>query len=124
MTKKQQNEFKEQCKIFVWREANKIKYPCLKFLYGSMNGVKLDIVTATKAKANGMTKGFPDIFLPYPNKTYAGLFIELKTETGRVSKEQREFIDYLNIAGYRAVVCHGHKSAIKNILEYLSTTLK
>ena len=51
---------------------------------------------------------------------FCGLAIEMKREKGGVvSDEQQAWIDGLNNAGYKAVVCRGYDEAIKTITEYL-----
>lgn len=113
-------EYDEQCAIFEWTRLMQKKYPCLKYLNGSLNGIRLHIGLAMKAKKQGLLKGFPDIFLPYNNGKYNGLFIELKRiKSGSVSAEQKDFISYLNSQGYYATVCRGHKVAIETIINYI-----
>lgn len=115
------SEYQEQCDLFEWAELNLKKQPCLKYMFATMNGVKLSIGQASKAKKSGNKRGVPDIILPFPSKHYHGLFIELKrSKGGVVSKEQKEFLEYLNSVGYLAVVCRGAKEAIECIVEYLS----
>lgn len=82
-------------------------------------------------KAEGVKRGIPDVFLPYPHEspsvpkevktTYHGLYIELKTLKGRLSKEQKAFLEYANSVGYLAVCCHGYLEAVNIIEGYLST---
>lgn len=113
-------EFSEQCTIFEWCELMSARYPMLKYCHSSLNGVKLNIGQAYKAKLSGMKKGVPDIFLPYNNGEYIGLFIELKrVKKGVVSPEQKDFLAYLNSQGYKAVVCKGSTEAILTLKEYL-----
>ena len=64
----------------------------------------------------GMKKGVPDLMLPIPMNHWHGLFIELKTDKGQTSQEQKRWIAALRLFGYKAVVCHGWKEA-KDILE-------
>ena len=90
----------------------------------SMNGVFLNSKNANRyinsLKKQGMALGFPDIFIPMPNKTHAGLFIEMKRRKGGVvSDNQNKWIKILNDAGYYAVVCWGFDEARKVIDEYL-----
>lgn len=123
------NEELEQKIIFDWANFNLAKYPMLRFLNSSANGMKTTIKTAIRAKKTGMKKGYPDIFLPHPNKDYHGLFIELKRKEnktlklskGRVTPEQVQWINYLNSVGYLAIIAYGAEEAINAIKDYLNT---
>lgn len=107
--------------LFQWAKLSEAKYPQLKLLYASMNGVRLTSALAGKrAKEQGLKRGIPDIMLPYPNKLYHGLFIELKSEKGRISKDQKIWIKQLNEAGYLAMVCYGFDKAKQLIIAYLT----
>lgn len=87
------------------------------------NGGKRHIKTAMTMKKEGVSKGFPDLFLPVPNSAYHGLFIEMKRQKGgTLSKEQKAWIEYLNSVGYQAVVCKGFLEAKEVIECYLSDT--
>ena len=69
----------------------------------------------------GMRKGFPDLFFPTPRGVYHGLFIEMKRDKkAHVTAEQKEWLSYLSIQGYRAVVCRGADEAIAEIKQYFS----
>lgn len=90
-------------------------------------------------KRMGVSKGFPDYFLPYPvceiktngfdlkgNEVIAGyvihcgLAIELKKdEKQKPSKEQLEWIKTLNENKYKAVVADNADHAIQIVKEYL-----
>ncbi len=72
-----------------------------------------------KMKAEGFKNGVPDLFIAHATKLYNGLFIEMKTKTGKVSKVQKEWIDKLNKQGYKAVVCNSLDNAIKETDNYL-----
>lgn len=114
-------ELQEQIEIFKWSKINLDKYPCLKYLNSSLNGIRLNIVQASLAKKSGLLKGYPDIFLPVKNSQYGGLFIELKrVKGGVVSPEQKDFLSFLNSQGYKAVVCKGSIEAINTIENYLN----
>jgi len=60
--------------------------------------------TAGKMKAMGYKKGFPDIFIYEPRGGYYGLAIELKSKTGVVSDEQKEWQQALIVRGYMAII--------------------
>ena len=59
------------------------------------NGGRRNIVTAMKLRAEGVRPGVPDLFVPA-----LGLWLEVKTATGRLSAKQHVWRDYLRGAGY------------------------
>ncbi|CAI9119565.1 VRR-NUC domain-containing protein [Brytella acorum] len=65
-----------------------------------------------RRKARGCVPGVPDLHVTYAGRT---LYIELKTETGRVSKEQRELHARLRRAGAVVAVCRSADA----VLEFL-----
>jgi len=73
-----------------------------------------------KKKKMGYLKGWPDLFIAAARKRYYGLFIELKTQDGSLSKEQRAVIDELEFQGYKAVVCRSIDEAIEIIDKYFN----
>jgi len=116
------DEWRQQATIFEWAETMLYKYPELWLLNGSLNGVRLSIGQAVKAKRCGMKKGHPDIALNVARKGYHGLFIELKKKKGGVvSRDQQEWLDRLSTQGYFAVVCRGYDAAVKTIKDYLKS---
>jgi len=133
-TKPTQSEYDAQKAIFEWAERMIPKYPDLKWLNGSLNGVRLNIGQAVKAKKAGMKRGFPDINLPVTsiavNSNYGragiwcGLYIELKKEKGgSVTPEQKKWLRHLSDQGYFACVCKGKEAAIQLIIQYLEGEL-
>jgi hypothetical protein len=61
----------------------------------------------------GVRAGLPDLFLIVNNKP---LFIELKRKQGGVvSPEQKEWLEAINKAGIKAVVCKGAEEALEVI---------
>ena len=76
-------------------------------------------IVMNKLKKTGLKNGIPDLFVPMPNNNYHGLFIELKSASGKLSDNQKIWIDKLNINGYKAVVCYSLDDAIEKIKLYL-----
>lgn len=70
-------------------------------------------------KQIGMKKGFPDLFIFCPRANYHGLAIEMKSQKGRATPEQKEWIARLNNLGYRAEICKGFNEAKACIDRYL-----
>lgn len=114
-----------QLAIFQWIALNSHIYPELKWLHHSPNGGFRNKREAAKLKAMGVKSGFPDLFLPKPNRSHAGLFIELKRpdsvgkKAGKASTEQDEWKEYLIRVGYLCIVCYGWEDAVKVLKEYL-----
>ena len=91
-------EFNIQKQIFEWANMSIRKYPELKLLNASLNGVKLTSkVAGAKAKQSGMKKGFPDLFLPVARKGFHGLFIELKRDENKILNSILRIIKTFNI---------------------------
>jgi len=94
--------------------------PGLDMLFHVPNGGARNKITAAQLKAEGVKKGVPDLFLMAPRGGYHGLAIELKRKGGgRVSPEQKDWIERLNAQGYRATVCFGWNDARQTIEAYL-----
>ena len=73
-----------------------------------------------KMKRMGLQKGFPDLFIPMARQGFHGLFIELKRDKlAHPTKEQLEWIGFLNKEGYYAVVSYGVDAAIEEIKKYM-----
>ena len=95
----------------------KMAYPNALYC-ASAGGMFTSMKQAIKMKATGYVKGFPDLQICEPVGKYFGLFIEVKTEKGVVSKEQKEWIKELNKRGYFATYVKGFEAAQKIIDDY------
>ena len=108
-----------QILLFDWCHMNRQKYPELQLMFHIPNGGYRNIATAKRLKAEGVKSGVPDICLPVPRGNYHGLYLELKTDKGRLSKEQENWLSNLSREGYLAEVAYGFDEAVKVIKEYL-----
>lgn len=110
----------DQRLLFEWAEWATCSNPELALLYHIPNEGKRSKLVGYRLQAQGMRRGVPDICLPVPRGGYGALYIELKRRKGgRVSEEQRVWIDALNRAGNKAVICKGFDEAKAAIEEYL-----
>ena len=118
--KRRQHEAGEQAALFQWAKLNVGRYPSLRLMFAVPNGgSRKSSIEGANLKKQGVRAGVPDICLPAPSGQYHGLFIELKAAGGRVQENQAEWLDELNMQGYRAVVCFGFDEARAEIERYL-----
>lgn len=115
------DEHAEQAALFSWAGFAQGRYPELALMFAIPNGGHRHKAVAVRKKAEGVKPGVPDICLPVPRGPWHGLYIELKTETGSVSREQRRWLAMLSRLGYRAKVCRGWQQAQAVIEDYLTT---
>lgn len=114
------SEHEEQVKVIAYCRNNQL----LKNVFAIPNGGKRSMVAAMRAQAEGLSSGVPDLFIPFANGKYHGLFIEMKKRKGGVvSPTQKEWLAKLNESGYLAVVCKGADEAIGEINRYCGYTL-
>jgi hypothetical protein len=119
-------EHGEQEALFEWAANSVGRLPELALMFaipnagGYTGGFKQNVRRVQAMKNEGLKKGVPDIFLPVARNGYRGLFLELKTETGKLSKDQRWWIDRLREQGYYAVWCRGYELAKERLEIYLA----
>ena len=113
------SEAEEQEALMNWAGMAKWKYPQLFWLFHIPNGGTRHPAEAMHLKKMGVKPGVPDLFLPYPVQPYHGLWIEMKSMTGRPTALQKEWIETLRKFGYAAYVCKGFKTAQERIIAYL-----
>ena len=106
-------------------------YPEVRYC-ASLGGIRTSFKQAVKAKATGYVKGFPDLQICVPKQKkggggctwYHGLFLEIKKDKKSYpTKEQKEWIDYLNKQGYYAKVVKGFDECQEVIDDYLNSRL-
>ena len=115
----------EQMLLFEWAEYATVTHPELALMYHVPNGGHRNAVEAHNLRLQGVRAGVPDICLPVPRGGYGALYVELKRRRGgRVSEDQRNWIDALNRAGNKAVICKGFDEAKAAIEEYLKGAKK
>lgn len=113
------NESEIQQQVIAWSQICKYKEN-LKYLHHSPNGGNRSAREGARFKREGVKSGFPDLILPKPKQNYHGLFIEIKTEKGRITPTQKEWIEYLKENDYFTVVCRSFEETVDVIESYLS----
>ena len=114
-------EGEEQQTLFRWADMLSASLrPELRLLYHVPNGGSREKREAARLRGEGVRPGVPDLCLPVARCGYHGLYIELKRRSGgRVSPEQKAWLDRLSREGYLAAVCRGWDEARRVIEDYL-----
>ena len=115
-------EHTEQVNLIKWWELVCRKWNLdERLLFAIPNGGERNVIVASRLKSEGVRSGVPDLFLACGRSCYHGLFIEMKKpKGGRVSDNQKSFIDLLKNQDYATAVCHGWSEAMAAIESYLS----
>jgi hypothetical protein len=112
-------EFMEQKALFDWAAIAERYYPELCMMFHVPNGGSRNQIEAKHLKISGVKSGVPDIFLPVPRGNVHGLWIEMKSETGTLSGQQRSWMTALREYGYSVAICFSAEEAMQIIKLYL-----
>ena len=111
----------EQRRLVLWLRTLQtlVRKPKILF-YAVPNGDWRDIVVAVRLKAQGVSPGVPDLCFPVPRGEHHGLYVEMKrVKGGKVSANQKAWIEDLREQGYRVEVCAGADAAMAAVVDYL-----
>ena len=115
-----QHEHNLQVACVRWFRMQYPKYA--KLLFAIPNGGKRHPTVAKKMKAEGVQKGVPDLFLAtavacdVDGYQWHGLFIEMKSEEGRLTLQQAEYLTSLDQQRYKTAVCRTFDE-FKNVID-------
>jgi len=105
-------EHEEQRLLVQWFRR---KWPDLR-IFAIANGGARSLATAGRLKAEGVSPGVPDLFVPAMS-----LWIEMKRRKGgSISAEQRDWHKYLRSLGHEVIVGRGFDDAMQKILLLLN----
>ena len=113
------SEAHEQAALMEWARMQAGRYPILARLHHIPNGGSRHPAEAANLKRQGVRSGVPDLCLPFPVGGKHGLYIEMKWGKNRPTRPQREWLAYLESAGYAVAVCYGWQEAADVIMRYL-----
>jgi len=104
-------EHEEQRELVKWWRRER---PGIRIL-AIPNGGARSPATAGRLKAEGVSAGVPDLFVPAMN-----LWIEMKRQKGgSVSAEQKDWAEYLRGLGYEVIVGRGFEDAKQQVLQFV-----
>jgi hypothetical protein len=111
----------EQELVMRWADGQVDSWPELALLYAIANGGFRSKRTAATLKRTGVKRGVPDLCLPVARGGFHGLYVEMKRlKGGRLSPEQKHWLNELSAQGYETTCCEGHEAAIAVIKDYLA----
>ncbi len=104
---------------FEWIELVQHQHAILRWLFHCPSGGKRSPGEAGKLKGMGTKPGVPDFLLPRRHRQWAGLAIELKSDTGRLSLDQKEWLEAFEQEGYLTAVCRTLDEFMVAVMRYL-----
>lgn len=111
-------EHRLQCACVRWF---RLQYKAISYaLFAVPNGGRRDPVTGARLKAEGALAGVSDLVLLKSNARYGALLLEMKTEKGKQSAEQKEWQTNITCNDeYKYVVCRSLEDFMREINDYL-----
>ena len=91
-------------------------YPC----FAIPNGGARRKSEAARLKAEGVRPGIPDLCVPVSRGEYHSLYIEMKSDKGKPTQEQVDWLWRLRGEGMAAYICYGAGNAIACVDWYMS----
>jgi len=99
----------------------RFQYPwAARHLFAVPNGGERNIAVAYSLKREGVLAGVADIMLALPSGRWHGLFIEMKTKSGRQSTAQKAFQRAVESSNYRYMICRSLEDFIRALNAYMS----
>lgn len=119
-TEQKLTERQQQQRVVKWAQEYETELPELKLLYHVPNERKCSPQQGRQLKLMGVKSGIPDLCLPVARAGFHGLYIEMKSEKGRVSENQKFWIENLTVQGFQTAVCHSWLEAVQVLENYLT----
>lgn len=115
----------QQARLIRWTHLTAVRalMPELAYLHHSPNGGKRDAFTGAQMKALGVKRGFPDLILIAPSLDglYAGIAIEMKSDTGSLTPEQSDWLAHLSTQHWATHTARSAEEARNALCAYLGT---
>lgn len=117
--RREMQEHYTQKAIFDFARLYERHYPALQWMHSVPNGGKRTEREGIWMRDEGLTKGVSDIFIPFPTFGYHGFYVEVKSTTGRLMKEQQEFLECMAARGYLTDVWRSFDQAQLTLMRYI-----
>ncbi len=111
-----------QVHIFDVLRLNENSDPRLEFIYAVPNGNYRSWKIGANLKLEGVKRGVSDICVPFRGRIkdvlYAGAYIEMKSEAGAATTEQKKFLEFVASEGYAILIAFHYDPALDFLEEY------
>jgi REP element-mobilizing transposase RayT len=105
--------------FFSWCDKHRRQMPELELMFAIPNGAYKSKYAQKLFKSTGLKAGVLDVFFPVPRCGFNGMFIEFKSESGRLSPAQKWWIENLRKQGYLVTTCRDWELAGVMVTAYL-----
>jgi hypothetical protein len=114
------SEHAEQSTLHQWLTLQGWRHIAIPNGMPLFGNIRMRAAVINRMRAEGMSKGAPDLIIPYARGGWFGLFVEMKVGSNKPTPEQADWLDFLTGNGYLAVCCYGFEDAMQTITDYMS----
>lgn len=105
----------QQIILFDWIRNNKLD----DFIFHVANERRCSPQHGAVLKRMGVMAGVADVIVARASRSWNGMFLEMKSENGRISPAQSKFMASMHREGYATLVAYSGQEAIYHIQDYL-----
>lgn len=120
MTRLTRSEHAEQSALHQWLALMGIRHIAIPNGMPLFGNARMRSAVINRMKAEGMSKGAPDLIIPYARGGWFGLYLELKVGANKPTPEQAAWLDFLVSQGYCALAVWGFEQAQKEVQDYMA----
>ena len=121
-----------QYDFFAWVNTYKVRFWQLDLIFAIPNGSNISKTQRAVMQATGLRSGVPDVCVPIfrldrselIDKACIALWIEFKSDAGKLSSAQKEWKEKLELAGHRVEIHRSWITAANVVIEYLNLPLE
>lgn len=112
-------EHDNQVAVIKWCKVHEAEYPRLGMIFAVGNARKCTPRQGAWLKAEGVKSGVSDLYLSSPNEKHHGMYIEMKSQGGKLTESQIDWLCKADKYGYYTATCYSWITAVNAIVDYL-----
>ncbi len=116
-----QPEHEIQKGFFTYIRARRVlsTNPAYHYCFAVPNGGRRSLRLGAYMVAEGLEKGVPDVWCPWPSGKHRGWICEVKHGKNQPTPEQAQWLDRMVEVGWYCVVCRSTNAMVASYEEYL-----